>query len=532
MFEQANNCWQIADAKRVSVLVDGAAYFAAFRETVKQAQHSVLIVGWDIDSRTRLLRCPVPDDLPVELGAFLDAVVERRPTLQVYLLSWDFAALYLQEREWFARFKLQWRTHERFHFALDSTHAVAGSHHQKIVVVDDAVAFVGGLDLTKRRWDTPARRADDPRRTDTEGERYPPFHDLQMMVDGEAAAALGRLLRKRWQQATGEQLSAPAAVTSDPWPNSSNPIIHNANVAIARTEPGDDDKPAVREVEQLYLDMIATARETIYIENQYLTSHVVGAALCDCLQTADGPEVLMVLPMQTSGWLEQVTMDVLRARLLEKLTAADTHGRLRIYYPIVPELTDACVNVHAKLMIVDDRVLRIGSANLSNRSMGLDTECDLAIEAHTDEHRVAIKQFRNQLLSQHLGVEPAVVSRAIAGQRSLIAAVESLRGGERTLQELDGQVSAALDNTVPAAAVIDPEQPLATTILLAHFMPGVQLEGSEQLLLSERANHIALLSFGLALRWTPLARWLDAGLDRVQRPLDVSLSVLETLKAR
>ncbi|MEZ5584304.1 MAG: phospholipase D-like domain-containing protein [Candidatus Competibacteraceae bacterium] len=125
--------------------------------------------------------------------------------------------------------------------------------------------------------------------------------------------------------------------------------------------------------------------------------------MCRRLCEPNGPEIMLILPMQTSGWLEQTTMDVLRARLLEKLRAADRHGRLRIYYPVVPELTDACVNVHVKLMIVDDRLLRIGSANLSNRSMGLDTECDLAIEAHDDDQRRAIVAFRNHLLSQHSG---------------------------------------------------------------------------------------------------------------------------------
>ncbi|MEZ5584302.1 MAG: hypothetical protein R3F37_17515 [Candidatus Competibacteraceae bacterium] len=118
MFKPPSNCWRTANAYRVSCLVDGAAYFAAFRETVKRAHHSVLIVGWDIESRTRLLRGPVQDDWPVELGAFLDAVVQRQPTLHVYLLTWDFAALYWQEREWFTRYKMQWGTHDRLHFAL------------------------------------------------------------------------------------------------------------------------------------------------------------------------------------------------------------------------------------------------------------------------------------------------------------------------------------------------------------------------------------------------------------------------------
>ncbi len=43
--------------------------------------------------------------------------------------------------------------------------------------------------------------------------------------------------------------------------------------------------------------------------------------------------------------------------------------------------------VHSKVMIVDDGFLRVGSANLNNRSMGADTECDLAFEASCDEHR-------------------------------------------------------------------------------------------------------------------------------------------------
>ena len=70
--------------------------------------------------------------------------------------------------------------------------------HQKIVVVDDAVAFSGGLDLTTRRWDTRAHRLDDPGRVDLAGVPYAPFHDVQAIVDGKAAAALAELARVRW----------------------------------------------------------------------------------------------------------------------------------------------------------------------------------------------------------------------------------------------------------------------------------------------------------------------------------------------
>ena len=101
-------------------------------------------------------------------------------------------------------YALNWKTHSRVRFYMDDKHPVGASQHQKIVVVDDAVAFSGGLDLRKWRWDTPEHHIDDQRRVDPDGKPYPPFHDVQMVVDGAAAAALGQLARERWQRATGE----------------------------------------------------------------------------------------------------------------------------------------------------------------------------------------------------------------------------------------------------------------------------------------------------------------------------------------
>src|SRR6185437_9244660 len=114
------------------------------------------------------------------------------------ILSWDFAMLYAFEREWLPVYKLDWRTHRRLHFRLDGRHPPGASHHQKVVVIDDAVAFVGGFDLAHRRWDMPAHRANEPRRVDPYGATYAPFHDVQLAVDAEAARALGDLARERW----------------------------------------------------------------------------------------------------------------------------------------------------------------------------------------------------------------------------------------------------------------------------------------------------------------------------------------------
>ena len=93
------------------------------------------------------------------------------------------------------------------------------------------------------------------------------------------------------------------------------------------------DEREVRETEKLYSDAIAAAKEFIYIENQYLTSMAVARALQKSLQQEKGPEIVLVLPRKSSGWLEQSTMDAIRAHILNQLDQADRNNRLRVLYP-------------------------------------------------------------------------------------------------------------------------------------------------------------------------------------------------------
>src|SRR4029079_1241584 len=177
----------------------------------------------------------------------------------------------------------------------------------------------------------------------------------------------------------------PVLADSDPWPEQLEPQLAHVDVGIARTLPPRGELPAVREVEKLYLDMIAAARRTIYIENQYFTSPRIAAALEKRLAEADGPEIVLVLRLLSHGWLKEATMHVLRTRLIQQLKKADRHGRLHVYYPHIPGLPEtSCLDVHSKMMVVDDRQLRVGSANLCKRSMGMDTECDVLIESRGD----------------------------------------------------------------------------------------------------------------------------------------------------
>jgi len=208
---QGHNAWRIEKAGRASILIDAGAYFSAVRAALQQAQRNVFIVGWDLDSRTQLVGGDgaAYDGWPVNLRDFLTRLVRERPHLTVHLLAWDFAVLYALEREPFPALKLGWNTPSRVRFRLDNVLPVGASHHQKIVVIDDAVALSGGLDLTIRRWDTTRHRIDDPRRRDPAGKPYAPFHDVQMVVDGDAASA------KSLSNRGASPVVRPASVT---WP--------------------------------------------------------------------------------------------------------------------------------------------------------------------------------------------------------------------------------------------------------------------------------------------------------------------------
>jgi len=510
ILSEGQNCWRVARAERTAFIVDGESYFRAVREAICRAQRSIHILGWDVHNELRLIRNDENDGFPATLGELLDAVVRERSDLEVYILEWDFSMIYVMERDFFPRYKLRWKSHDRVHFCLDGEHPVGASQHQKIVLIDDRVAFSGGFDLSKWRWDTSSHLPEDDRRRDPAGKPYPPFHDVQMAVDGEAAMALAQMARDRWLLATGTELSASADdAEHDPWPPSLEVAVREVDVAIARTLPEYDDRNQVREVEQLYLDSIAAAQRFIYVENQFLSSHRIGEALARRLADPSGPEVVIVMPSKTGGWLEQHTMDVLRGRVLRRLREADQNDRLRVYYVrlrVDPELS---LMIHAKVMIVDDVFLRVASSNISNRSMGLDSECDLAIESNErNDCRDAIAGFRRRLLAEHLGIEAPEVAAAEAAQPSLIQVIESLRGGERTLQHLSGEIPPEVDQWVPDSALLDPEKPVEPDQLLEYFAGPDQQKPLSKQLLKLGAILAALLALAAAWRWTPLGDWL------------------------
>ncbi len=511
LLKPCDNCWRVEHADRVAFLVDGACYFHVFREAAKNARRSLLILGWDFDSRFQLVREGPDDGFPTAIGEFLENLVERSRQLRIHVLDWDYSMIYAPGREWLPWYKMDWATGRRLRFHLDGRHPFGASHHQKIVVIDDRLAFVGGLDFALGRWDTPAHRAGDPRRRDLDRTIPQPYHDVQAMVGGPAARALGELVRRRWYAATGDELREPdLSREHDPWPDGVAADLADVDVGIARTFPEYGNQREVREVERLLLDAIAAARGSIYIEQQFFTSGKLGDALAGRLGESGGPEVVLVLPRETVGWLSRATMDVLGARLVKRLRAADRHGRLRVYYPDVPGLDDQCINMHAKVLIIDDRLLCVGSANFNNRSMGLDTECDLAIESG-DEARIreALVALRSRLLGEHLDVEPSMVSETLAQTGSLVQAVERLNGPGRRLVTFDDRVPEELDALVPEAGIADPEMPIG----LRQWAPLVAMDDGDAPAWRSPGMLLGVLGLALALaaawHWMPLGEWID-----------------------
>jgi len=214
-----------------------------------------------------------------------------------------------------------------------------------------------------------------------------------------------------------------------------------------------------------------------------------------------------VLRLLSHGWLEEHTMHVLRTRLIERLRKADRHGRFHVYYPHVPGLPEGCcLDVHSKLMIVDERVLRIGSSNLCNRSLGLDTEADVAIEAR-GRPQVAnvIRRFREHLLAEHLGVPAEKVRMEIDRTGALQGAIKTLAHDGRSLRELATlpEWPAAIVNV---AAVADPDEPIPLDALLVERHHEGDMTPLEKPAWVQLGMIAALLIALTALwRWTPLA---------------------------
>lgn len=429
--EPGRTCWRTAKADRAAFLIDNSTYFAAVLAALRKAKKSILLIGWGFDPRTRMR----PDDEWVadasdEIGAVLKRMAIRQPDLDVRVLIWKSALPVSISQDFFPHRSKKWFEGSPVRFLLDATVPFGACHHQKVLVIDDKVAFSGGGDISVDRWDSPAHLDEDPRRRMPNGKEHVPRHEVMMIVEGEAARTFGDWARQRWESATGNAVPPPVVDDDDSrWPDHITADVHDVTLGIARTLPQWRSQRETREVENLHLEAIRNARRHIYLENQYFTSPVITEALCARLAEPDGPEVVLISTQKAPSYFDQATMDRTRSRLLEQLKAADVHGRFRAFCPVTH--AGKTIIVHSKVAIIDDSFLRIGSANLNNRSAGFDTEFDVAFQAHDEATEQAFARLRAQLLGHFNSFSPSMIED-ITREQGLLAAIQVADHPERT----------------------------------------------------------------------------------------------------
>lgn len=458
LLDPDRNCWRIEHARRAKVIIDADDYFKAARAAMLKARKQILLVGWDFDARIRF-GDGENDGAPVRVGAFLSWLVKRTPGLNIYILRWDTGAI---KTLFHGRTLLRiakWIKDPQIHVRLDGHHPPAGSHHQKVVVIDDDVAFCGGIDMTVDRWDTRDHADEEPRRIRPDGRAYGPWHDATTMLQGPVAGALGQMCRDRWEVSGGDRI-APVQHGADCWPDGRETDFTEVEVGIALTVPEMADQEPRYDIEALYVDLIARARRFVYAESQYFASRKVAEAIAKRLSEPDGPEFVIVHPHSAQGWLEPVAMDSARARLVEALHEQDPYGRLRLYHPYTAG--GQPIYVHAKVTVVDDLILRVGSSNFNNRSLRLDTECDVVIDAErpaNDDERATIAGIRNGLLAEHLDCPVEVIEQSIEQTGSIIQTIEALRGDGRSLRPYAVPDLDAVRMWLADHKILDPEGP-------------------------------------------------------------------------
>ncbi|MCJ7421547.1 phospholipase D-like domain-containing protein [Sphingomicrobium astaxanthinifaciens] len=444
------NCWKVASAEKVRLIIDAQDFFQDLKTALLSAKRQILLIGWDFDTRISL-------DGPSgteSLGELISEIVRNNPSLRIYILKWNFAAIKLLARRGMVADLLKWMWHPRIKVKFDSAHPYGASHHQKLIVVDGNLAFCGGIDVTGGRWDTRKHEDDVKVRRTPDGEQYEPWHDVSMAIYGKAAEVLGELAYDRWERAGAKPIT-PINDLSD-WPFDGAVTASDVNVAIARTRGEHRDAPEIREIETLFTDLIIQAKRYIYIETQYFASRKITSAIAQRLTQSDSPEIVVIMPESAEGWLEQVVMDTARAKFVTKLKSYDRYGKFNIFHPYTAQ--GAAIYVHAKVMIVDDVVLRVGSANINNRSMGFDSECDCLIDARSaggEELKNTINRIRNSLLAEHLGQSEEAVGAALA-DASMLEVIDRFRGDGKTLKPYTVEETSEIADFVASEDLLDP----------------------------------------------------------------------------
>ena len=467
------NCCKIAEVDQTGLLIDGRDYYSAFCTAAESAERYILLSGWQFDSDVQLLR--EGDCEHTSLISFLNQLCEKKPELHVYILAWNFSVIYSVDREWLQSWNFNWSTNERIQFCFDSCHPFGASHHQKYAVIDGQIAFLGGLDLCSGRWDDRQHRADNPQRVNADQSSYAPFHDVQTYHVGAAAEHLATFFKQQWCAVCECDLDL-AAPTRNPAVAFDNALpIQSTRVAISRTQvkTTETGNESVREIRRLFRDAVGAAESLLYIENQYFSAQAIYQALVRRMTDPNRSrlEIVLVLAKEANAFVEQASIGIAQAKIIRHLKqlAAQTGHAFGVYYPASPakDGQEVATYIHSKLLIVDDCFLSVGSANLNNRSMGLDTELNVSWQAAEGQEAVrqSIRAVRLSLLAEHTGVEQKNPIK-LAQTQGLVSCLNQISNDPQSRLRRHPLISAVTENEswietiFPDGLPLDPEGPV------------------------------------------------------------------------
>ncbi len=380
---------------RVVPLIDGNEYFAALRDAIQQAQHYVFVIGWFLTPYIPLTR---EDEQDVSASRLLSVLSDTAQRVPVRILLWGGTPAFLQPTKRMVRAVRQVIDQEGsgdLICHLDETAPATHCHHQKMVVVDGQVAFIGGMDLTTYqgdRWDTaghPLRRSVN-------------WHDVQVCLQGEAVADVEQNFRQRWEGCGGQPLPHIDPVVDPNW---------TTPVQVLRTIPSNvyDSLPNGEfGIYHAYCSAIREAKRLIYIENQYLWSRVIVDELKAAMDRPHTEPFRIVIVLPARAYSGKWDND----RHVKELRDADKgRGIVSIYTPYASgpsagseAFAYRAIYVHAKVAIIDDEWFTVGSANLNERGMISDSEMNVAVRDPEIAHALRVR-----LWSEHLGIDPAVI---------------------------------------------------------------------------------------------------------------------------
>jgi phosphatidylserine/phosphatidylglycerophosphate/cardiolipin synthase-like enzyme len=366
-------------------MIDGADYCAAVVEAIASARRSIHITGWHVAPSFELAR----GRQPLVLGEMLAEAAER---LDVRVLVWAGSPVpvFRPSRSDVAQAVDALTRDTKIRCEPDPREHPFHCHHEKTIIVDSELAFVGGIDMTDLagdRYDVsehPARRRIG-------------WHDVSTRLRGPVVADVERHFQLRWHELTQERLELPDL--PEPAGEKTVQVVRTVSEGMYDEIPHGDFR-----ILEAYIRAIEQARDYIYLENQFLWSPEIVERLGEKLRHPPTPDfrLVIVLPSRANNGQDDTSGQV---AVLE--SADDGAGRLLV--ATLRSLTgtrDDRLYVHAKVGIVDDRWLTVGSANLNAHSLLNDTEMNVITE-----DRELARETRLRLWTEHLQIDRDQVAK-------------------------------------------------------------------------------------------------------------------------